>query len=391
MARNYVRTVTDMERYYYGAGNAMGYSYTGSELLKADAPMLSSTAGTYQAIYGRKVWSQLNQEFNAFSILPKKPWDRSGWRVITAKPNAGVVHGGIAENGVLPDTVKPTFQHVAAKPKTIAHSFDVSEVAVFLADKDDGLGDMRAVLKEEMGKHHAEMVNKMLLTDSETTAGNNFESLDRITGNDGGSSGGLTSMETGASSGTDHCGANDLDIYSIDRSANSWSNAVVNCGADRAAGQRRTFSLDQLDDVFQRMWELGGNPKVMLTGYDTLMRLQQLLQAQQRFMEEKRVTPTYNGVKGVPGIEAGFIVATYNGVPIIPSKDVEKDGISRVYFLDTDYLYFSTAIPTQYFESGIETGDPFAINRLGQEGLYRTMGEVWTTFFRAQGSIRDLS
>jgi len=390
MARNYVRTVTDMERYYYGAGNAMGYSYSGSELLKADSPMLSTTAGTYQAIYGRKVWSQLNQEFNAFSILPKRPWDRSGWRVITEKPNSGVVHGGIAENGTLPETVKPVFQHVAAKPKTIAHSFDVSEVAVFLADKDDGLGDMRSVLKEEMGKHHAEMVNKMLLTDSETVAGNNFESLDRVTGNDGGASGGLTSMETGSSAGTDHCGATDLDIYSIDRSANSWSNAVVNCGADRASGSRRTMSLDQLDDVFQRMWELGGNPKVILTGYDTLMRLQQLLQAQQRFMEEKRVTPTYNGVKGVPGIEAGFIVATYNGVPIIPSKDVEKDGLSRMYFLDTDYLYFSTAIPTQYFESGIETGDPFAINRLGQEGLFRTMGEVWTTFFRAQGSIRDL-
>ena len=389
MARNYVRTVTDMERYYYGAGNAMGYTYSGSELLKADSPMLSSTAGTYQAIYGRKVWSQLNQEFNAFSILPKRPWDRSGWRVITEKPNAGVVHGGLPENGVLPDTVKPTFQHVAAKPKTIAHSFDVSEVAVFLADKDDGLGDMRAVLKEEMGKHHAEMVNKMLLTDSDTVAGNNFESLDRITGNDGGSSGGTTSMETGSAS-ADHCGANDLDIYSIDRSANSWSNAVVNCGTDQDSANRRTFSLDQLDDVFQRMWELGGNPKVMLTGYDTLMRLQQLLQAQQRFMEEKRVTPTYNGVKGVPGIEAGFIVATYNGVPIIPSKDVEKDGISRVYFLDTDYLYFSTAIPTQYFESGIETGDPFAINRLGQEGLYRTMGEVWDSFFGASGSIRDL-
>ena len=391
MARNYVRTVTDMERYYYGAGNAMGYSYTGSELLKADAPMLSTTAGTYQAIYGRKVWSQLNQEFNAFSILPKRPWDRSGWRVITAKPNAGVLHGGIAENGTLPETVKPTFQHVAAKPKTIAHSFDMSEVAIFLADKDDGLGDIRSVLKEEMGKHHAEMVNKMLLVDSETVAGNNFESLDRITGNDGGSSGGLTSMETGSSAGTDHCGADDLDIYSIDRSANSWSNAEVNWGADRAAGSRRTFSLDHLDTIFQQIWERGGNPKVMLTGYDTLMRLQQLLQAQQRFMEEKRVTPTYNGVKGVPGIEAGFIVATYNGVPIIPSKDVEKDGLSRMYLLDTDYMYFSTAIPTQYFESGIETGDPFAINRLGQEGLYRTMGEVWTTFFGAQASIRDLA
>jgi len=388
MARNYVRTVSDMERYYYGAGNSMGYTYTGSELLKSDSPMLSTTAGTYQAIYGRKVWSQLNQEFNAFSILPKKPWERSGWRVITDKPNAGVVHGGIAENGTLPETVKPVFQHVAAKPKTIAHSFDVSEVAVFLADKDDGMGDMRSVLKEEMGKHHAEMVNKMLLIDSDTAAGNNFESLDRITAGDGAGAG-VTGLRTAG--GNEHVdAASKLDIYSIARATNAWANAEVNCAADAQAANQRVLSLDHLDTIFQQVWERGGNPKVILTGYDTLMRLQQLLQAQQRFMEEKRVTPTYNGVKGVPGIEAGFIVATYNGVPIIPTKDMKKDGLSRMYLLDTDYMYFSTAIPTQYFESGIETGDPFAINRLGQEGLYRTMGEVWTTFFGAQASIRDL-
>ena len=391
MARNYVRTVTDMERYYYGAGNAMGYTYSGSELLKADAPMLSTTGGTYQAIYGRKVWSQLNQEFNAFSILPKKPWERSGWRVITAKPNGGALSGGIAENGTLPETIKPTFQHVAAKPKTIAHTFDLSEVAIFLSDKDDGLGDMRAVMKEEMGKHHAEMVNLMLTTDVSTVAGNNFESLDRITAADGGSSPSNNAGLKTSSSNAHVDAASDLDIYSIDRSANSWSHAEMNCANDTQAANKRVLSLDLLDTMFQQMWERGGNPKVILTGYDTLIRLQQLLQAQQRFMEEKRVTPTYNGVKGVPGIEAGFIVATYNGVPIIPSKDVnDDDGLARMYFLDTDYLYFSTAIPTQYFESGIETGDPFAINRLGQEGLYRTMGEVWTTFFGAQGQIRDL-
>ena len=378
MARNYIRTVTDMERYYYGAGNAMGYSYSGSELLKADAPMLSTTGGTYNAIYGRKVWSQMNQEFNAFSILPKRPWDRSGWRVLTDKPNGGAVHGGVAENATLPDTVKPTFQHVAAKPKTVAHTFDMSETAIFLADKDDGMGDIRSVLKEEMGKHHAEMTNKMLLQDVSTVAGNNFESIDRVT----------TADSTAMTSGT-HYDAGDEDIYSIDRSAdaNSWSFAEGN--ADTSSNNR-VLSLDQLDDLFQKIWVRGGNPKVILTKYDTLMRLQQLLQSQQRFMEEKRVTPTYNGVKGVPGMEAGFVVATYNGVPIIPSKDVAADGIGRMYFLDTDYMYFSTAIPTQYYESGIETGDPFAINRLGQEGMYRTMGELWTTFFGGQGSIRDL-
>ena len=389
MARNYVRTITDMERYYYGAGNAMGYSYTGSELLKADSPMLSTTGGTYQAIYGRKVWSQLNQEFNAFSILPKKPWDRSGWRVITGRPNSGTLHGGVAENAPLPETVKPTFQHVAAKPKTIAHTFDMSETAIFLADKDDGMGDIRSVMKEEMGKHHAEMVNKMLCTDVDTPAGNNFESLDRVTAayhDDG-----TAATTTGMNAGHDNLSANsDLDIYSISRSGNSWSNAEMSNNVTSDTSTDRVLSLDLLDDMFQKLWVRGGNPKVMLTGYDTLMRLQQLLQSQQRFMEEKRVTPTYNGVKGVPGVEAGFIVATYNGVPIIPTKNMLGDGISRVYFLDTDYLHFSTAIPTQYFESGIETGDPFAINRLGQEGLYRTMGEIWTTFFGAHGSLRDL-
>jgi len=392
MARDYVRTITDMERYYYGAGNAMGYSYSGSELLKADSPMLSTTAGTYQAIYGRKVWSQLNQEFNAFSILPKRPWDRSGWRVITAKPSSadtGSLLGGVAENATLPDTQRPVFQHIAAKPKTIAHTFDMSETAIFLADKDDGMGDIRSVLKEEMGKHHAESVNKMLTDDADNLANNNFESLDRITAADNAAAG-LTGLKV-SGGGTQHVtNAARLDIYSISRAANDWSQAEVSCAADAATASQRTMSLDHLDDMFQKLWVRGGNPKVMLTHYDTLMRLQQLLQSQQRFMEEKRVTPTYNGVKGVPGIEAGFIVATYNGVPIIPSKDITQDGIGRIYYLDTDYMHFSTAIPTQYFESGIETGDPFAINRLGQEGLYRTMGEVWTTFFGAQGSVRDL-
>tara|TARA_R100000234_G_scaffold118797_1_gene100053 strand:+ start:13721 stop:14884 length:1164 start_codon:yes stop_codon:yes gene_type:complete len=386
MARSYMRTVNDMERYYYGAGQSMGYSYTGSELLKADAPMLSTTAGTYQAIYGRKVWSQLNQEFNAFSILPKKPWDRSGWRVVTAKPST-TVGGGIAENGTLPDTTKPTFQHVAAKPKTIAHSFDMSEVAIFLNDKDDGLGDIRSVLKEEMGKHHAEHINQMLTTDVDTPAGNDLESIDRVTAAYDNDANSLIGMVNGHD---DLSADADLDIYSIDRSANTWANGEMSNNVVSNTSTDRTLTLDILDEMFQKVWIRGGNPKVILTGYDTLMRIQQLLQSQQRFMEEKRVVPTYNGVKGVPGVEAGFIVATYNGVPIIPSKDVASDSISRIYMLDTDYLYYSTAKPTQYFESGIETGDPFAINRLGQEGLYRTMGEIWCTFFRGQGQIRAL-
>lgn len=387
MARNYVRTVQDMERYYYGGAAQTGYTYSSGDILKADSPLMSTTAGTYQAVYGRKVWSQLNQEFNAFSILPKKPWERSGWRILTERASF-TKGGGVAENATLPETSRPEFLHVAAKPKTIAHTFDLSEVSMFLSDKDDGMGDVRQVLKEEMGKHHAEHVNLMMLEDVTTPAGNNFESLDRLTSDPAK----MTTTQGAVNTLTDH------DMYSITRNGTAaFHSAEVDIGGDAStAATNRNLSLNQLDGLFQQIWTRGGNPKVMLTGYDTLMRTQQLLQSQQRFMDSKRITPTYSGVKGVPGIEAGFIVATYNGVPIIPTKDMPDDSatsagsLSRIYYLDTDYLWFQTAIPTQYFESGIETGDPFAINRLGQEGLYRTMGELWCSFFGASGSIRNL-
>ena len=116
-----------MERYYYGGASQTGYTYGAGDILKADAPLLSTTAGTYQAIYGRKVWSQLNQEFNAFSILPKKPWERSGWRILTERASF-TKGGGIAENGVLPDTSKLPFSNRARyrmliSPKPSTRSF----------------------------------------------------------------------------------------------------------------------------------------------------------------------------------------------------------------------------------------------------------------------------
>jgi hypothetical protein len=53
-------------------------------------------------------------------------------------------------------------------------------------------------------------------------------------------------------------------------------------------------------------------------------------------------------------------------------------------------LLFKVAKPTQYFEAGISTGNPFAINFIGDKGLYRTMGDVICTRFNVQGKIRDL-
>jgi hypothetical protein len=353
--------------------------YTGSLiglLQKADHPVYTSTAAAWRALYGKKVWAQLNYEPNIFACLPKDSWDQTGWRVETVLP-ASVPSGGVAEvDGTpeiskIPDTLKPTWLEVEAKPKVIWHGFDVSEMMAFLSKVDDAV-DVLPELRERFGLYHALAINAMLATGVEDVAGVNFESIDRMTASN------LT--RTTCAGITD----GEIDVYGINRHGGaSWADGHSSCAA-----ANRTLTLALIDTVLKDCWAAGGKPKVIITGYDTLLRWQQLLQAQRRFMDAATVMPSFGGVKGAaPGVEGGFMVATYFGIPIIPSQSVKVDGISRIYFLDTDYLRLRIALPTEYFESD----DMLAIDKIGVQGGYRTMGELICKGFFASGQLRDLS
>jgi hypothetical protein len=391
-----IRTMEDMERYYYGLGLA-------DSILKADAPLLTTTTGIYNPIYGAKIWSQLNLEANTFAMLPKAVWDHSGFRVLSAKPpftgSYSTAPGGLAENSPIPDTIKPTWQQLYSKPKTVGHSFNASEAAQFMGTIDDSLGDYMRQMREIMGLHHAEHINRTLNAEGcavgATQEGYEMQSLERIISAKIESDG---TMNLADGSTPPHAASNDVYVNgsTVDRSDNTnydWADAILSYHATK--GSLRSLTLDIVDGVFKSVWKAGGAPKVIQCGYDSLKATQRLLQAQQRFVEYKTVVPTYGGVKGIEGIAAGFMVATYNGVPMIPTKDALVDqssagGLSRMLFEDTDYLMMKIAKPTQYFEAGISTGNPFAVNAIGDKGLYRTMGDLICTRFNVQAKIRDL-
>ena len=376
------KTIQQLEEYYYGR-NAFG------NVMKADDPYLTTTTGIYNPIYGQKVWSQLNQEKNVFACLPKKPWNSTGWRVITARSDDSTgasfttVSGGVAEGGAIPDTIKPTYAEVYTKPKTIAHGFSASEVDKFLSGVDDALDPM-ASAREYFAIEHPEHMNAMLLADPATAvAGNNLESIDRVIG----SYAELNEFT--------NLGASEMDIFGLDRDGGAtWTDAYVSYNGSGNVSSPRDLTLSLMDSALTNIRQNGGQPDVIFTGWDTLERLQGLLQAQRRFGngDEKLVIPTFNGIKGAPvdGYEGGFTVATYQGIPLIPSKNALQDTLSRMYFVDTRYMHIRIAKPTQYFETGISSGNPFAINAFADEGLYRTMAELVSTFFKAHGKLRDL-
>lgn len=55
------------------------------------------------------------------------------------------------------------------------------------------------------------------------------------------------------------------------------------------------------------------NNKCLITGYDTLAKLQMILQPQQRYQGFVDAQFDVNGIKTVQGNNTGFQVATYNG------------------------------------------------------------------------------
>ncbi len=451
MTTGYIRTIRDLEAATYGMGNMQG-----NALLKSAGivggfglphgsgadPAANAFTGfggdgsanaLYGVIYGQKVWSMLNQEVNALSMLAKRPYTSSGWRVMTKRPAGGSTAqfitgaanetegtdtpdsdeiGGRPENESLTNitAIAPTYDRLYMSPKTIAHKFEFSELGIELAKIDDGVGDIRAIVREDMGKHHAEVQNKMLLVPLEhyasagghnSTIEQNYTSLNKVVTSNSEITALIAATQVTVTSIT-NADANKLTrLYGSDARSTgaSFMDSVVDFGVGYGATNHRSMTLSLLNNMIQNIRLNGGGTKVILTGYDTIQALADLLQSQERFLERKEILPSHNGVKGVKGREVGFRVATYFDLPLIPCKDMQSTAhssltddvlLSDMLFLDTDHLWLSVMKPTQYFEDGITSGNPFGVDKLGNLGLYRTIGEVGCSFFKSQGKITNL-
>lgn len=377
-------TIQELEEHYYGSQSGM--------ITKSDAPVLSSTTGVYNAVFGKFVWATFNQEANTIGIMPKTVWDKSGWRLQTARAGSSA-DGGVAEGGAVPETIKPTFLEVTNNLKTVAHSFETSEHQdYFVSHDDDATGDLEH-MRMVMGTKHKEAMNQQLLRDVQTQTGAGgayagivgFETIDRVISSD---------SEEDAFGGA---GSAYYDIFGLDRDATTTFDANVshNSGTDRALSDSliRTMIYDIKED--------GGNTTVINTGYDTARTAIALYSDQVRYnvIGEAKVQVGVNGIQTESGIDVGIRISTIYQIPMIEAKDVTKDTISRMYFMDTSdpegsgkpRLSLDISHPTQYFQAGISDNTPFTTNTFTTKGLYRTNGEVRCTSLQSQGKLMDLS
>ena len=401
-----IKTIDELEALYYG--------YNRNLLRKADAPVTTSTTGVFNAIFGAYAWAQLNLEANAFGILPKYPWDKSGFRVITAKPtlntNSGnTALGGTAEGGTIAETVKPTLQEIDIRPKTAQLPFSPSEVMEWLAthSKDDiwgGLGSLRLY----MAVQHKEFLNRMLLADVESVAAGasgantgttDFETLDRIISSD---------AEEDAVGGSQ---TGQYDPWAANATVDRDSGTNFDCTVESASGTIGTNGVltdDTLRSFLRKIRIAAGkDPNVFLGSHEVYSEIQGLYMPSVRIPNpygEALVQIDVNGIQTFKGTGVGIHVDSIYGIPFIPSKDAPSNSadsseIGRLFALDTSdaegYGYprigISIAIPTEYYEATRRSpAYPFVNNAFVEKGVFRTMGETVCRHFKSQGKIRDI-
>lgn len=394
-----VKTIEELELLHYG--NSLNY------LQKADANMLTTTGGVFNTIFGAYAWANLNLEANAFSILPKYVWDKSGFRIITGKAvlttvKGNTVLGGTSQAGDIAETAKPNVEEVSILPKIAQVPFGASTVHEWLSNnsKDDIWGSLSS-LRTYMAVQHKEFLNQMLLADVEAVAAastapfagsQDWETLDRL---------------ISSSAEEDVLGGADSDFYdpwdTLDRDTATKYDATVE-SASGTIGTDGNLTKSVIITGLRKTRILGGkDPNVFLGSHEVYSEIQEIFEPATRYpMGEAVISVDVNGVKTFEGHGAGLHVTSLYGIPFIPTKDApsgDATEVGRLFGLDTSdadgFGYPRTgiqiAVPTTYNEATRNTqGWPYSIGSFTEKGVYWTMGETVTRRFNGNLKIRDI-
>lgn len=363
------------------------------EFAKADAPILTTTTGFFNPVYGASAYMQLNQSSVLFNALPKFAYQRAGFRARTTRvKNSGV---GIGENSLIPDSVKPEKVQVNVGIKEMAMSIEVSQRQLLLSDSKDDVSFDLALELEMVRRDFAYAIDKDINENVTNLASNNIESIDRV---------------VSSYSEVSNCGdlqANDADIYGLNRDAGpTWADAYVN----HNNGTTRTISEGIVTDLIHKTLAAGANPSTQIwyTGADTWEQLTRIFQTQIRYSQpsdyKAGTSPATSGE--AKGLNFGVELGTLYGRPVyvaptgkVAASGSEGDGpaISNLYLLDigTDpiynepYLGIKVLMPPMLAQTRLENYP--AHGKLGTKILLYAAMELECKRFNIQGKARDLA
>lgn len=406
-----------------------------------------TVSGAFNAVYGPKIYSLAYNRHNTLASLGVKPYfmgvrfqmDLSNSSMPTTNPNGGVIRGGYKRAPMIPTygTVEQPYkvnEWNFAMEKGMTKLNNIADIVTWedMMDSESKtwLNQMNAQVLQTAETLPTQGIGQFPASDSTSSVTSaervGLESIERIISNSYEAQflpGSTTNWTTGSQdssattgpavvpwwnpanlpSSDGHCmkkyrDKDDASFSSTsDNNFNAYVDANYTAGTTTGVATNRQINLTMIDNMFNTcmpFWDENSTAgKVMITGYDTLTKLQAILQPQQRFEGSVGAKMSVNGISTVEGRGVGFQVSTYNNVPILPDRMVNRgykgattSGVGRVYLLDNEIIGRGVHIaPVVTVSDNI-----FVVGQHVQACNMTEFSEVQAKGFRGLGCIKHL-
>jgi len=375
------------------------------------AAFTSGDSGRSNDVFGAVLWNQVNTATPTYGLLPKIDATGAGpndvdsprpqtFRVAFNPPTMSTP----GEGGSWSSSVTFSSQQVKATPHHSQLKFEgtiIQQIESRL--QDDVPLDQIESLMDSYWQEEFEVSGILRGVNSGSNGGTTYNndnaivSLDRVVASSDEESNadgiGGTALDDG-----------DLDVYDLDRSADTWADSVV----DHNSGNGdRQLTADIMDSTVQSLIENGADYEnlVAVTGPDSGRVLSELRESQVRYEGNTALsTDTVEGQETRPGMASNKRFRDWDGIPIVEAHNTPSDSLSRIYILDVSPMENPTDPGTTVPKIGVETyfgpiveragpgrsTNTLAIDNLADEVGFLHTHEVVCRRFSHQAKIRDL-
>lgn len=365
---NYRETGDDM---YQFMDDFYGGLYNNYMAKSAGAAVWTQDSGYVNAIYGKQITAAMFMSDNIFTALGARPYNHEGVRIAPELATYGLNAQGqfeglgadTVQDGIVPDSIRMPVDEMREPVKSLPIRWNYGFILQGVQGKDDA-------------QAYSDYANKMAATYSNladqtitySVAGgmpmrNGVEtSLQRISrmisSNEeiGLEEGGVT-ITAGMASPYGGLTSSRGTFYPI-RSAgkSNYDSQLVNA-------KDEVLSINMMKALWRKCsvnWANSASPnnKIWCMGNITQDKLASLMLANNVLLNTVYVQKSFNGVKTIPGRDAGILLNSFQNVPIIQDGNINFDFTNKqvsatksgdIFLLDLDHIWMSVLTPVQVF------------------------------------------
>jgi len=377
------------------------------EAIEQEASYTSGDAGLLNDLFGAALYVQNNLESDFFGALPKRDMTAANTSATQPLPlTFRAAHDPPAlqthsEGGDIPSGRTYQIQEVSADIKRSIAVVEQSDLEQLRAELLDGVPLDELTRVDELYQDLA--IDRDAVAAGVQASNSGYESRDKVTELDRIIASGAEEANATDVNGTAFSDG-DLDIYDIDRSADSWADAFV----DENGGTPRQLTEDLMDSFLSGLFDFGDLDRenaAILTGRDTADVLNDLSdEGDVRFVYDpqnmgRESVNDADTTHGVPGTTRR---RHYDGIPIIDNQNAPVHGnISSIYVIPTDTMSINgTQVPRlcveEYAQPYVETAGRgedqgfLSIGSFENKALYKMDHEILCRDFSSTGKLRDI-